>query len=99
MAHVDSAVVWQLARRANLLKSSNYGINLKLAQNKEKCRKHAFHIRFYYRWIKRPTLKIYVPLRNWVTDYYAVAEDFVVFGKAHPIKGLDRAFKFPKNHS
>ena len=86
MSH-DAAHVWQVARRATLLKSANYRIDLKLAQNKEKCRKHAFRIRFYYNFIKRPGLKIYVPLRNWVRDYYEVGKDFVVFGKAHPFKG------------
>ena len=79
--------IWQLARRANLLKTKNYRISLKNAANKENCRKHAFYIRFYYKGIKRPGLRVYTPLRNWVVDYYEVSKDLAQFAKKSPFKG------------
>jgi len=80
--------VYQLARRATLLKSATYQVALKSARNKETCRTHAWYIRFYYSFIKRPSLRIYIPLRNWVMDYVYVSKDWVKFAREHPVKGI-----------
>ena len=49
---VDSSQVYRLARRAGLIKTGrnpNGLVNLKMAKDKENCRRHAFQIRFYER--------------------------------------------------
>jgi len=86
---VDSSQVYRLARRAGLIKTGrnpNGLVNLKMAKDKENCRRHAFKIRFYYKFMKRPFLKIYTPLRNWVFDYYYVSKDLAQYAQSNPIK-------------
>jgi hypothetical protein len=80
--------VWALARRLTLMKSVNFRINLKTAKNRESCKRWPLHVRFYYRGIKRPTLIVYTPLKNWVNDYYEVGKDLAEYAKKSPFGGL-----------
>jgi len=77
--------IWALARRQTLLKSSRFRLNLKVAENKENFKKHPFRIRFYYRFVKRPTIRfVYTPARNLILDYNEVAKDLVKYAKTSP---------------
>ena len=90
--------IWAIARRQTLLKSSRYRLNIKPAENKENFKKHPFRVRFYYRFVKRPTLKfVYTPARNLVLgsscydlsskvllDYYEVGKDLKKYARTNP---------------